>query len=156
MQFYKKDGDGFTEVGEEDFKQIFKERLDRIKVQQEADVRKEIEQKFRDEFTPKLTEELTTKLTGTITQKLEGDFKTKIEEATKKSAELETKIRQKTIAAEYGFKSDLESFLGEGDEDDMRAKADVLKTTAGNVTTKPPEKKTPTGSQALGIVSRVA
>lgn len=94
-------------------------------------------------------------MTKTITEKLDGDYKTKLEEANKKSASLETTIRQKTIAAEYGFKSDLESFLGDGDEESMRAKADVLKNTAAVVTTTPPTKQT-TSQPTTGIVTRVA
>ena len=60
---------------------------------------------------------------------LETEYKEKLEASESKARQLDVKLRRKTIAAEYGFKPEAEEFLGEGSDEDMRAKADTLKTS---------------------------
>ena len=156
MIFYIKDGEDFKEATDDQVLSRFKERIDRIKSSTAKEVEAELDKKLRAELTPKLTEDLTKSLTTSITEKLESDYKSKLDEAEKKANDSEIKVRQKTITAEYGFKSDMESFLGTGTEEEMRANADKLKDNMGVVKPKPPEKETGSGAGTSGFVSKVS
>lgn len=156
MIFYIKEGEDFKEATDDQVLSRFKERIDRIKSSTAKEVEVELDKKIRSELTPKLTEDLTKSLTTSIKEQLEGDYKTKLDEAEKKANDSEIKVRQKTITAEYGFKSDMESFLGSGTEEEMRANADKLKDNIGVVKPKPPEKETGAGAGTSGFVSKVS
>lgn len=156
MIFYIKEGESYVEATDDQVLTRFKERIDRIKSSEAKKVREELETTVRDELTPKITKELEKDLTKTLTEKLEGDYKSKLQDAEKKVQENEVKIRQKTLAAEYGFKPDMESFLGTGTEDEMRANADKLKENVGVVTSKPPEKETTPAGATSGLVTKVS
>jgi len=147
VQFYTKGEDGsFAEVTQEQLEGEFKPRFERFKKTEAPKIRTEVEESIRKELTPKLTDE--------IKKQLDDEYKPKLEAAESKATKLEITVRQKTIAAEYGFKSDLESFLGDGTDDEMRAKADVLKSTGHAATTTTPEKTT-TNQAKQGFVTKV-
>lgn len=147
MQFYIKGENGeFAEATQDQVDSTFKERFERFKRNESANIRGEVETKVREELTPTLKKELE--------DQIKAEYQPKLEEFENKAKKLDVQVRQKTIAAEYGFKSDLESFLGEGTDDEMRAKADILKNSASGQP-KPPEKKT-TNTSRLGIVTRVS
>ena len=77
-----------------------------------------------------------------VRKEIEPEYKDKLAEAEARAKTLDTSLRRKTIAAEYGLKAEFEEFLGDGSDEDMRAKADVLKTSPVNSgETKAPEKQ---------------
>jgi hypothetical protein len=153
MQFYKKNNDGeYVEATEDDIVPAQSERVERLRKTESEKIRAELEKTYRDELTPKITKELETKLTEDLSKKFEGEYKSKLEDVNSKLQSAETQLRQKSIAAEYGFKPDLESFLGDGSEEEMRAKADVLKTT---VVTPGKALEKETKAPATGFVSEV-
>ena len=121
MILYTKDADGNeSEVNVDD---LFKDRKERWVKTETAKMREEVEKTLRDE--------LTTSITKSTEDKVRKEFQTKLDDATAKNTQLETTIRQKTIAAEYGFKPGTEKYLGEGTEEDMRKEADNLKNSFG-------------------------
>ena len=124
LTFYVKDESGnFNEATDSDYEKAFEERSARIVSKKLAkSVANKLEQ-GRPEFERKVREEEEDK----IRKELETEYLPKIDEANKRADELDVKLRRKTIAAEYGFKQEAEEFLGDGDEDSMRAKADTLK-----------------------------
>ena len=124
MQFYiKSDDDKFIEATQDQFDEAIKGRIKRAEETAVEKSKEELATSLREELTAELTPKLTEKLTADI----EAQYKPKVEEAQSKANELETTVRRKTIAAEYGFKPELEKFLGNGTEDEMRKEADVLK-----------------------------
>ena len=134
MILYTKDADGNeSEVNVDD---LFKDRKERWVKTETAKMREEVEKTLRDE--------LTTSITKSTEDKVRKEFQTKLDDATAKNTQLETTIRQKTIAAEYGFKPGTEKYLGEGTEEEMRKEADNLKNSFGTAP-KAPEKQTGSG-----------
>lgn len=134
MTYYTKGEDGeYSEVAVDD---MFKDRHDRWVKTESTKIREEVEKTVRDELTPTITTE--------IEEKIKSEYEPKLQEVTDKAAQLETTLRQKTIAAEYGFKPGTEKYLGNGSEDEMRKEADTLKNSFANGIT-PPEKTTGTG-----------
>lgn len=111
---------------------IMKERLPRLRDQ----VRKEIEEDVRNNSRESIEKELRSTI--------EAEYKVKLDESESKARELGITLRRKTIAAEYGFKPETEEFLGSGSDDEMRAKADLLKSSFENAgqAMKPMEKQT--------------
>lgn len=154
MQFYTKKEDGeFVEASQDQFEEFFKSRIERLRSTEREKVKTELEESVRKEVEPKLKEDLT----KTLTEQLEAQYKPKLEQTESELSKTQIQLRQKTVAAEYGFKSDLESFLGDGTEEEMRQKADVLKQNAGNVTTtQPPEKKTEESTTTQGFVTKTS
>lgn len=141
MQLYIKSSNGeYHETQESDIASWLSPRLEKVRKDTADKTTAEVKEKLKDELTKSLTQELTDKLTKDITKTVEEEYKPKLNEVQNKLTAAETQIRQKTIAAEYGFKPELESFLGEGTDDDMRAKADILKES--NSTGTPPNKST--------------
>ena len=137
MQFYTKDESGeYVEATDSQVEELFQARSEKIiakklaiaRERQKEEIRPEIEEQFRKEFAPKLEAE--------AKEKAEGIFKTQLDEANA----LDVALRRKTIAAEYGFKPETEQFLGDGSEEDMRAKADTLKNSFGAPAINAPEK----------------
>lgn len=134
MILYTKDADGNeSEVNVDD---LFKDRKERWVKTETAKMREEVEKTLRDE--------LTTSITKSTEDKVRKEFQTKLDDATAKNTQLETTIRQKTIAAEYGFKPGTEKYLGTGTEEEMRKEADNLKNNFG-AAPKAPEKQTGSG-----------
>lgn len=138
--FYKKDDSGEYVDARDDVENYFRERSGEI-VRKKLNELKERElEKVREEAEGDIRKNLTEKLESEIKAKFESDYKAKSDEYESKIHQLDTALRRKTIAAEYGFKPETEQFLGDGDEDDMRAKADVLKNSFGNNGSAPLEK----------------
>lgn len=153
MKFYtKNDQDEYVEATQDQFEDFFKTRIERLRQTERDKVKAELEQSVRSELEPKLKDELT----KSITEAVEGEFKPKLEEAESKLAKVDVQLRQKTIAAEYGFKADLESFLGDGTEEEMRGKADLLKKNALITDADPaPNKSTSDSAPTEGFVTEV-
>lgn len=136
MQFYIKNESGeFVEANKE-VDEEYKRRSDPIVGRRIAE-KLEIElAKARPDFEKKVRSEVEESLRKTIAAEYEG----KLAEADKKYAELDVAMRRKTIAAEYGFKPNVEEFLGSGTDEEMRAKADTLRAnfnSAGNPSSMP-------------------
>jgi len=140
MQFYTKNNSGEETDATDIVNDIVKNRLEQYKESESAKIREETEKSTR--------EELTTTITKEVEEKIKGEFQPKLDEAEAKSKKLDVQLRQKTIAAEYGFKSDIEKFLGEGDDEEMRKAADALKSNL--ITTKPTAPKKVTKNSAKG------
>lgn len=141
MQFYIKDDSGeYTEATDSQIEELFQSRSEKIVAKKLAiarereleRIRPELEEQIRKDFTPKLEEELKTKLSE--------EWQGKFDEAEKRANQLDVALRRKTIAAEYGFKPDAEQFLGDGTDDEMRAKADTLKSSFVTPMTNVPQK----------------
>lgn len=131
MTYYTQNDAG--EYLEVDSDEMFKERHDRWVKNESEKVRKDVETSIRDELTLTITKK--------VEDRVKGEFETKLTEATATTTQLQTQLRQKTVAAEYGFKPGTEKYLGEGTEEEMRKEADTLKTSFANGGT-PPEKVT--------------
>lgn len=125
--FIKNESGDFERATQAELDEAFKEKSDlivskRIEKIREAEVKKAIEE-ATPKFEAKLREELTTKIKGEV----ESELKPKLEEAEKARNEVEVALRRKTVAAEFGFKPETEQFLGDGSEEEMRAKAETLR-----------------------------
>lgn len=121
MNFYTKNDDGeYTEV---DTKEMFKDRHDQWVRSETSKIKEDLEKTYREEMSKTIAKE--------TEDRIKNEYQPKLDDATKKVSELETSLRQKTIAAEYGFKPGTEKYLGTGSEDDMRKEADVLKNSFG-------------------------
>lgn len=138
MAYYTQNDAG--EYLEVDADEMFKDRHDRWVKSESEKVRKEVETSIRDELTPTITKE--------VEDRVKGEYETKLSDATANTTKLETQLRQKTIAAEYGFKPGTEKYLGEGTEEEMRKEADTLKTSFATAGT-PPEKVTGKGQSKI-------
>lgn len=133
MTYYTKDENGELSDATNEVNNIVKSRLADYKRTATEDIRKEAEAGLRDELMSTVGKE--------TEDRVKGEFQPKLDEAESNIKKLETSLRQKTIAAEYGFKPGSEKYLGEGSEDEMRKEADTLKTSfSGNV--KAPDKET--------------
>ena len=140
MTFYIKDKDGeVVEATQEQIDGLFTERHDRWVKTESAKIREDVENLVREELTPTITKE--------IEDKVKGEFQPKIDEAESKVKTLDIQLRQKTIAAEYGFNAGTEKYLGEGTDDEMRKEADNLKQNFASGV-KVPEKETSSGKSA--------
>ena len=127
MTYYTKNDAGeFTEVNTDD---MFKERHDRWVKNESAKIREDVEKSVHDELTKTITEQ--------ADKSASEKYQPQIDELKTKNEELETTIRQKTIAAEYGFKPGTEKYLGTGTDEDMRKEADNLKEKFGGGATAP-------------------
>lgn len=145
MQFYTKNESGeYTEATSAQLEEYFRSRSDKIVQNRIEAIRQSEIEKVKPELEKTLREELTKSLEPEIRKNVESEFQTKLDEAQKTIAERDTTIRQKTIAAEYGFKAGTEKFLGTGSEEEMRKNADELKSGFIATTSKTefPEKKT--------------
>lgn len=118
--YTKNDAGEFTEVNTDD---MFKERHERWVKNESAKIREDVEKSVRDELTKTITEQ--------ADKSASEKYQPQIDDLKSKNEELETTIRQKTIAAEYGFKPGTEKYLGTGSEEDMRKEADNLKEQFG-------------------------
>ena len=139
--FYKLNDAGEYTEADNDVEDLFRTRSDEI-------IRKKLEkarERETDKIRAEIEEEVRTKALDTIKSELrteiETEYKPKLEASEAKAQQLDIALRRKTIAAEYGFKPDTEQFLGNGTDDEMRAKADVLKANFGGSGNAPIEKQ---------------
>lgn len=122
--FKKNDKDEYVDA-DEDVEELFKHRSGEIVSSKLAKAKEKLRAEIEDEVRASALETIK----GEARKELEGEYKAKLEASESKVKEYGIQLRRKTIAAEYGFKPEAEQFLGDGDENDMRAKADALKTS---------------------------
>lgn len=125
--FYKKTDDGEFVEANKDVDELFREKSFGIV----AEKLKKEKEKFRAEIEDEVRSKAIETIKGEAKQELEAEYKEKLDSLEAKNKSLDTALRRKTIAAEYGFKPETEQFLGDGDDESMRAKADTLKTSFG-------------------------
>ena len=145
MQLYtKKESGEFVEATESELNEVFKSKSDVIVSKRIEQIREKELEKARPEYEKKIREELTPKIQTELKAELEKDYQGKLDKVNKKALELETSLRRKTIAAEYGLKAEAEKFLGDGNEEEMRANADSLKALGSSTNQNLPEKNSGT------------
>ena len=108
--------------------------------------------KIREELESKVRDEVTETIKGEVTEALKGEYEAKVKAAEEKASQLDTELRRKTIAAEYGFTPEAEQFLGTGTDDEMRQKADTLKQSFVNKSAPAPEKTTTDSGNSSSFV----
>jgi len=134
VDFYVKNDSGeYAKATEAQIDELFKEKSDRIvaaklKSRREK-IREEVEAELRKEITEAVKAETGDTIKAEARKEVEAEYQDKLSKSESKAKELDIKLRRKIIAAEYGFKADAEKFLGDGDDEAMRANADALKTS---------------------------
>lgn len=127
-EFYKQTEDGeYTKASEEDYEEAFRERSDKIVARKLKSAREKDRESLREEMEPEIRKNVTESVRKEVEAEIKSRYDKKLAESEKKVSELDVRLRRKSIAAEYGFKPEAEEFLGSGDDDEMRHKADVLK-----------------------------
>lgn len=125
--FYKQNDAGEYVEADNDVDELFRQKSSDIVSSKLSKAKEKIREEIEDEVRKTAL--------GTIKSEakaeLEDEYKVKLEASESKVRQLDIQLRRKTIAAEYGFKPETEQFLGEGSDEDMRAKADTLKTSFG-------------------------
>lgn len=143
MQLYTKNESGeFEPATDKQLSEAFKEKSDPIVARRIAEIREREVAKALEEAKPELEKTVREEISAKVRSEVESEFKPQLDEANKAKGELEIALRRKTIAAEYGFKPETEEFLGNGTDEEMRAKADLLKNNFGTSEPQAPEKKT--------------
>ena len=133
IYYIKGDDDNYVEANADD---IFKDRHDRWVKTESDKIRGDVEKSVREELEPSIRKE--------IEENIRGEYQPKLDAVESEKKKLDIALRQKTIAAEYGFKPGTEKYLGEGTDEDMRKEAENLNSNF--ITgTKTPEKQTVTG-----------
>lgn len=141
MQLYSKNESGeYEPATEAQLSEVFKEKSHAIVARRIEEIRESEVSKALEKAKPELEQKLRDELTAKIKGEVESEFKPQLDEANKKAGELEVALRRKTVAAEFGFKPETEEFLGNGSEEDMRAKAETLKSNFGAPAPQMPEK----------------
>lgn len=125
--FYKQNDNGEYVEADKDVDELFRQKSGDIVSSKLAKAKEKIRAEIEDEVRSSALETIK----GEAKQELEEEYKTKLEESESKARQLDIALRRKTIAAEYGFKPETEQFLGDGTDEDMRAKADTLKDSFG-------------------------
>lgn len=129
MQFYIKNEAGeFVEASKE-IDEEFHRRSHSIVATRLKELREKDLEEARPEFEKKVREETEGKIREEVNASLKNEYEAKLQEASNRATELDVKLRRKAIAAEFGFKPEAEEFLGSGTDEEMRAKADTLKTS---------------------------
>lgn len=123
--FYKQNDEGEYIEADKDVDELFRQKSSDIVSAKLAKAKERIRTEIEDEVRNSALETIK----GEAKQELEAEYKTKLEESESKARQLDIALRRKTIAAEYGFKPETEQFLGDGSDDEMRAKADTLKNS---------------------------
>ena len=139
--FYKLNDAGEYSEADNDVEDLFRSRSDEI-IRKKLEKAKEREtEKIRAEIEEDVRKNALETIKSELRTEIESEYKPKLEAFESKAQQLDIALRRKTIAAEYGFKPDTEQFLGDGSEDDMRAKADVLKASFAGSSNAPIEKQ---------------
>ena len=123
--FYKKNDEGEFVEADNDVDELFQQKSDKIVSHKIRNAK----EKLREEIEAEVRNSATDTIKSEVRTELETEYKEKLELSESKAKQLDIKLRRKTIAAEYGFKPETEEFLGDGSDDDMRAKADTLKSS---------------------------
>lgn len=135
MQLFVKSESGeFVEASASQLEEVFKEKSGAIVAKRLNAIRESEMEKARPEFEKKIRAELEPKLKDEAMAAAKAEFQTQLDEANKTISTKDIELRRKTIAAEYGFKSELEKYLGDGTDEEMRKEAETLKANfaAGN------------------------
>ena len=136
--FYKQTDEGEYVEADKEVDELFRQKSSEIVSAKLAKAKEKIRAEIEDEVRSNALETIK----GEAKQELEEEYKSKLEASETKAKQLDIALRRKTIAAEYGFKPETEQFLGDGSDDDMRAKADTLKTSFATGNSAPIEKST--------------
>lgn len=123
--FYKQNDEGEFIDADKDVDDLFRQKSGDIVSSKLAKAKEKIRSEIEDEVRNTALETIKDE----AKQELEVEYKSKLEESESKVKQLDIALRRKTIAAEYGFKPETEQFLGDGSDEDMRAKADTLKSS---------------------------
>lgn len=123
--FYKQNDEGEFIDADKDVDDLFRQKSGDIVSSKLAKAKEKIRSEIEDEVRNTALETIKDE----ARQELEVEYKSKLEESESKARQLDIALRRKTIAAEYGFKPETEQFLGDGSDEDMRAKADTLKSS---------------------------
>lgn len=127
--FYKKTDEGEYVEADKDVDELFRQKSSEIVSGKLAKAREKETAKIREEIEDEVRNNALETIKSEVRAEIENEYKPKLEESESRVRQLDIQLRRKTIAAEYGFKPETEQFLGDGNEDDMRAKADTLKTS---------------------------
>lgn len=153
--FYKQNDNGEYVEADNDVDELFRQKSSDIVSSKLAKAKEKIRAEIEDETRSSALETIKSE----ARQELEQEYKVKLEESESKARKLDIALRRKTIAAEYGFKPETEQFLGDGTDEDMRAKADTLKASFGSNGVVAMEKETTTPVSKLqektGIVVEI-
>lgn len=136
--FYKQNDAGEYVEADNDVDELFRQKSDEIVRSKLGKAREREAEKLREEIEADVRKNAENSIRKEVEESLGAEYKQKLQASEDRVKELDVQLRRKSIAAEYGFKPDAEQFLGSGDDDDMRAKADALKTSFVS------ESKTPT------------
>lgn len=147
--FYKLNDAGEYSEADNEVEELFRSRSDEIIRKKLEKARERETDKIRAEIEDEVRKSSLETIKSELRTEIESEFKPKLEASEAKAQQLDIALRRKTIAAEYGFKPDTEQFLGTGSDDDMRAKADVLKASFAGSSNAPIEK------QAEPVVSKL-
>ena len=129
--FYKLNDAGEYTEADNDVEELFRTRSDEIIRKKLEKARERETEKIRTEIEDEVRSNALETIKGEVKSEVETEWKQKLDASESKAHQLDIALRRKTIAAEYGFKPDTEQFLGDGSDEDMRAKADVLKASFG-------------------------
>lgn len=130
--FYKLTDNGEYQEADNDVEELFRTRSDEIIRKKLEKAREREADKIRSEIEDETRKNALETIKSELKTEIEAEYKPMLEASEAKAKQLDIALRRKTIAAEYGFKPDTEQFLGDGSEEDMRAKADVLKSSFGS------------------------
>ena len=127
--FYKQNDKGEYVEADNDVDELFRQKSDEIVRSKLGKARERETEKLREEIEADVRKNAEDAIRKEVESSIGAEYQQKLQESEKRAKELDVQLRRKSIAAEYGFKPDAEQFLGSGDDDDMRAKADALKTS---------------------------
>ena len=127
--FYKQTDNGEYVDADSDVDELFRQKSNDIVSSKLAKAREKETAKIREEIVDEVRRDELETIKNEVRAELENEYKDKLDASEAKAKQLDIKLRRKTIAAVYGFKPETEQFLGEGSDEDMRAKADVLKSS---------------------------
>ena len=136
--FYKQNDAGEYIEADKDVDDLFRQKSGEIVSAKMAKAKEKLREEIEDEVRSNALETIKSEAKA----ELEAEYKEKLDSTESRAKQLDIALRRKTIAAEYGFKPETEQFLGDGSEDDMRAKADTLKSSFASNGTVQMEKST--------------
>lgn len=136
--FYKQNEEGEYIEADKDVDELFRQKSSDIVSSKLSKAKEKLREEIEDEVRSNALETIKNEAKA----ELETEYKEKLDMSESKVRQLDVKLRRKTIAAEYGFKPEAEEFLGEGSDEDMRAKADTLKNSFSSENLTSMEKQT--------------
>lgn len=153
--FYKKLDSGEFVDADKNVDDLFRQKSDSIVSARLGSVREKESARIREEIEADVRKTATEAIKAKVKEELEADYKNRLSEVESKANALDVQLRRKTIAAEYSFKPEMEEFLGDGTDEDMRAKADLLKAGLQPAQNKGLDKQAEPTSGNDGVVTLV-